>query len=289
MLAKVVFILAFNARAENLLARSEGRRLALIFDDPQTEQKGGCYPGIGGDDECVKKATEGECRDDSDCYWKPSCPKTPVERPTNLFEKPEDENFCWLIRDTGKTRDEAKKKGACSDVPKGDSKTSCKDQCQQSYRRSPRGKKARPCYWDPSKEKCRGGTHYVVDEACAFLPPARKTRNEQCEEWILYNGPRTLIKGPTDKSECMARVMQETQFPPEFYEPGPLSEQGVQVVATHLGYSWEVMGSTPQCFALAVLQDPDMHHLHDLADSSWAQGWMYTERTACWLNVPLSP
>merc|ERR1712118_211614 len=44
-----------------------------------------------------------------------------------------------------------------------------KAQCSSSYRRSPRGNKARLCYWDAAKEKCQGGER----KECPILPAAQ--------------------------------------------------------------------------------------------------------------------
>lgn len=294
MLAKLLLILAhvaLNANADNLLARSEGRRLANTAEEDKlfeelTKEEGGCFPREDEDNQdCLALTTEGDCWLNSDCRWKSSC----EERKFNLFEFPKDENFCWLIRDAKATKDDAKKKGACSTQ-------ACKDQCGQSYRRSPRGKKARLCYWDPSKAKCRGGNHYVVhEERCAFLPPAPKTPTKHCEEKVWAYGRVKKVENVESEADCMAKVM-ELGAPSSFFDKQSscsaytciLSAQGYEL-PTHLGYHYREYQSGDRrytyCFAKGHLEDSEMHeNLYKFG--SLSAGWK-TYKT-CWLNVPIS-
>lgn len=299
MLAKLLLILAhvaLNANADNLLARSEGRRLANTAEEDKlfeelTKEEGGCFSREDEDNQdCLALTTEGDCWLNSDCRWKSSC----EERKFNLFEFPKDENFCWLIRDAKATKDDAKKKGACSTQ-------ACKDQCGQSYRRSPRGKKARLCYWDPSKAKCRGGNHYVVDEErCAFLPPAPKTPTKHCEEKTYARGPFKWIENIESEADCMLKVM-ELGAPSKwsvkhshcenslYYNDCIWSDQGYKL-PTHLGYFWSVFEYRQRtykyCYAMGVLEDPEMHeNLLRKFESLYAS---YKTYKTCWLNVPIS-
>lgn len=297
MLAKLLLILAhvaLNANADNLLARSEGRRLANTAEEGElfeelTKEEGGCFSREDEDNEdCLALTTEGDCWLNLGCRWKSSC----EERKFNLFEFPKDENFCWLIRDAKATKDDAKKKGACSTQ-------ACKDQCGQSYRRSPRGKKARLCYWDPSKAKCRGGNHYVVDEErCAFLPPAPKMPTKHCEEKTRARGPYKWLENVESEADCILKVM-EFKVPSEWFQkqsycPSPRynnciwSAQGHEL-PTHLGYWWyesESGGQTiKRCHARGVLEDPEMHE-NLRKYESWSASWKAFKM--CWLDVPIS-
>jgi len=301
MLAKLLLILAhvaLNANADNLLARSEGRRLANTAEEDKlfeelTKEEGGCFSREEEDNEdCLALTTEGECWLNPDCRWKSSC----EERKFNLFEFPKDENFCWLIRDAKATKDDAKKKGACSTQ-------ACKDQCGQSYRRSPRGKKARLCYWDPSKAKCRGGNHYVVDEErCAFLPPAPKTPTKHCEEKTLARAPRYFLsRDAADEEDCMTKVMEfKDQVPelvPQWFQKQPSckktrslciwSAQGYDL-PTHLGYLYfESRSGQKTCYAMGVLEDFEMHENLKIFQGEQSAFTFKTYKT-CWLNEPIS-
>jgi len=298
MLSNLLFILfnlALHAQADNLLARSEDRRLKTTTVDISleelTKEQGGCFSRDEEDnDHCSAITTEGECWVDPDCKWKSSC----EERKFNLFEFPKEENFCWLIRDDGKTKDDAKNKGACKTQE-------CKNRCGQSYRRSPRGKKARLCYWDPLKEKCRGGNRYVVDEErCPFLPAAPKTPSKQCVEKVWASGPVVRVEGPTTETECMMKVM-ELEVPSRFFENRATAcarqkeSKGSDCLwsaeswelPTHLGYTWYQYGNYNYCWARGVLEDPEMHA------NSYEWGGQYSTNgvqayKTCWLNTPIS-
>jgi len=144
MLSQVaLLLLCLGTHADNVLART---RQLESSKDAVDENIGGCYPLSGTENNCENLAEDACRRRDDECDWVSSCPLE-GERTRNLFEQPQGKHFCHLVDN--------------------------QEDCDKSYRRPPKGKKARLCYWDSTKGdgKCKGGDKVE----CESLPRAIET------------------------------------------------------------------------------------------------------------------
>lgn len=168
---------------------------------------------VTGDSDALQEACTGkkedECRRDLDCKWISACPKD-GERPINLFEKPPGEDFCRFLKE--------------------------ESQCKQSYRRSPRGKKARLCFWDSLKGKCKGGNRYDVEPTgCTTLPAAAKRKA------LVF--PGMVPAGPeTETNYCLTGSEHVKQFENQEECIVHMATSNIEFPLQHGGKSFDDMG-----------------------------------------------
>lgn len=181
------------------------------LEDKDFPSSVGC---VNGDGDALPGACTGkkedECRRELDCKWISACPED-GERPINLFGKSPGEDFCRFLKE--------------------------ETQCQQSYRRSPRGKKARLCYWDSLKGKCKGGDRYNVETTgCTTLPAATK-RKATIHSGMVPAGPHT------ETNYCPHEHSKHVQNQDEcIVHMATTSTSNIEFPIQHGGVSYDDMG-----------------------------------------------